>query len=156
MKGNDKLIETLNALLSDELAAINQYTVHAEMCENWGYQRLHKLIWERSLTEMKHAAKLIERILFLEGTPTVNKLGDIHIGSDVGKQFACDLAAEMRAVRAYNEAIKLAGDVSDFATRKIIESILTDEDEHVDNIEAQQDQIKQIGIQNYLAEQIKD
>ncbi len=154
MKGNEKLHETLNSLLAEELTAINQYTVHAEMCENWGYQRLHKLVWERSLTEMKHAKKLIERILFLEGTPIVSKLNEIHIGSDVSKQLASDLNAEMRAVRAYNIAIKLAGDVDDFATREILESILQDEDGHVDEIETQQDQIEQMGIQHYLAEQI--
>ncbi len=154
MKGNEKLHETLNSLLAEELTAINQYTVHAEMCENWGYQQLHKLVWERSLTEMKHAKKLIERILFLEGTPIVSNLNEIHIGSDVAKQLASDLNVEMRAVRAYNIAINLAGDVDDFATREILESILHDEDGHVDEIETQQDQIEQMGIQLYLAEQI--
>ena len=155
MKGDEKLIETLNALLAEELTAINQYTVHVEMCKNWGYSRLRKRIWDRAVTEMKHAEKLIERILFLEGMPIVSKLNAIHIGSDVPKQFTNDLGAEMRAVRAYNSAIKLAGDVDDFATREILESILQDEDGHVNDIETQQEQIEQMGIQHYLSEQIE-
>jgi len=153
MKGNEKLNQTLNSLLADELTAINQYTVHAEMCEQWGYGRLHKKVWARTLTEMKHAEKLIERILFLEGTPIVSKLNPIQIGPDVPKQFANDLNAEMGAIRAYNDAIKLAGDVGDFATRELLESILKDEDGHLDEIEMQQDQIEQMGVQLYLARQ---
>lgn len=154
MKGNEQLLKTLNGLLADELAAINQYMVHAEMVENWGYGKIHKLIYARAITEMKHAEKLIERMLFLEGIPIVDKLSAIHIGSDVPKQFEDDLGAEMGAIRAYNAAIKLAQDVGDNATKEILEDILKDEDAHVDEIEMQQDQIKQIGLPQYLNRQI--
>jgi bacterioferritin len=154
MKGNAQLLQVLNGLLADELGAINQYMVHAEMVENWGYGNLNKMIRARAITEMKHAEKLIERMLFLEGTPVVDKLSAIHIGADVPKQFDNDLAAEMGAIRSYNAAIKLAQDVADNATKEILDSILKDEDGHVDEIEAQQDQIKQMGLPQYLSIQI--
>jgi bacterioferritin len=154
MKGNAQLLKALNGLLADELGAINQYMVHAEMVENWGYMKLGKMIQTRAITEMKHAEKLISRILFLEGTPIVNKLSDIHIGADVPKQFENDHAAEIGAVKSYNAAIKLAVEVSDNATKEILDSILNDEDAHVDEIEAQQDQIKQMGLPQYLSIQI--
>ncbi|MGA2323753.1 MAG: bacterioferritin [Sedimentisphaerales bacterium] len=153
MKGNAKLLQALNGLLADELGAINQYMVHAEMVENWGYMKLGKMIQSRAVTEMKHAEKLIGRILFLEGTPIVSKLSDIHIGADVPKQFDNDHAAEIGAVKSYNAAIKLAADVSDNATKELLDSILKDEDGHVDEIEAQQDQIKQMGLPQYLSNQ---
>ena len=114
MKGNAQLLKALNGLLADELGAINQYMVHAEMVENWGYMKLGKMIQSRAITEMKHAEKLIGRILFLEGTPIVSKLSDIHIGAEVPKQFDNDHAAEIGAVKAYNEAIKLAPDVEEY------------------------------------------
>ena len=151
MKGNEKLLKTLNGLLADELAAINQYMVHAEMCESWGYSKLHEAIQARAITEMKHGEKLIGRILFLEGKPVVSKLKDIHIGDDVSKMMANDLAAEMRAVKAYNAAIKLATDVADNATKEILDGILGDEDKHVDEIEEQRDQIEQMGLAIYLS-----
>ncbi|MFH1371584.1 MAG: bacterioferritin [Planctomycetota bacterium] len=154
MKGNAQLLQTLNSLLADELGAINQYMVHAEMVENWGYGKLNKLIRARAITEMKHAEKLIERMLFLEGIPIVDKLSAIHIGSDVPKQFDSDLGAEMGAIRSYNAAIKLAQEVGDNATKEILDSILQDEDDHVDEIEMQQDQIKQMGLPQYLSMQI--
>jgi bacterioferritin len=154
MKGNAQLIQALNGLLADELAAVSQYMVHAEMDENWGYEKLNKMIRARAVTEMKHAEKLIERILFLEGIPVVNKLSEIHIGADVPKQFDNDLAAEIGAVRSYNAAIKLAVEVGDNATKEILDSILTDEDGHVDEIETQQDQIKQMGLPQYLSRQV--
>jgi len=154
MKGNAKLLQALNGLLADELGAINQYMVHAEMVENWGYMKLGKMLQARAVTEMKHAEKLIGRILFLEGTPVVSKLSDIHIGADVPKQFNNDLDAEMGAVKSYNEAIKLAADVSDNATKELLDAILKDEDAHVDEIEAQQDQIKQMGLPQYLSLQV--
>jgi bacterioferritin len=154
MKGNAQLLKALNGLLADELGAINQYMVHAEMVENWGYMKLGKMIQSRAVTEMKHAEKLIGRILFLEGTPIVSNLSDIHIGADVPKQFANDHEAEIGAVKSYNAAIKLAADVSDNATKEILDSILKDEDAHVDEIEAQQDQIKQMGLPQYLSIQI--
>ncbi|MGA2678162.1 MAG: bacterioferritin [Sedimentisphaerales bacterium] len=153
MKGNAKLLQALNGLLADELGAINQYMVHAEMVENWGYMKLGKMLQTRAVTEMKHAEKLIGRILFLEGTPIVSKLSDIHIGADVPKQFANDHAAEIGAVKSYNAAIKLAADVSDNATKELLDSILKDEDAHVDEIEAQQDQISQMGLPQYLSNQ---
>ena len=156
MKGNPKLLETLNGLLADELTAINQYMVHSEMCDNWGYQLLHKMIEKRAVTEMKHTEKLIARILFLEGTPVVSKLNEIHIGADVPKMFANDLAAETMANRNYNAAIQVALDVHDGATRELLESILEDEDSHTDEIEGQQDQIAQMGIGTYLGHQIGD
>ncbi len=155
MKGNKKVIERLNALLADELTAINQYIVHSEMCANWGYERLHEAVEKRAITEMKHAERLIERILFLEGMPIVSKLNEIQIGSDVKAQFESDLAAERMAVKAYNEGIELAVESGDNGTRALLESILADEEDHVDWLEAQLDQIEQIGIQNYLTEQTK-
>ncbi len=154
MKGNPKLIETLNALLADELAAINQYIVHAEMCENWGYGKLHDHFEKRAIDEMKHTAKLIARILFLEGIPVVNKLNPIHIGSDVPKMFQYDHEAEAGAIAAYNEAIMLAGDVKDYATREILEHILHDEDVHIDAIEENQDQIGHMTLGIYLTTKV--
>ena len=154
MKGNAQLIKALNGLLADELGAINQYMVHEGIVENWGYEKLAKLIHGRAITEMKHAETLIDRILFLEGMPLVDKLSPVHIGSDVPKQFDNDLAAEMGAVKAYNAAIKLAQEVADNATKEMLDSILKDEDDHVNKIEEQQDQIKQLGLQIYLNRQI--
>jgi bacterioferritin len=154
MKGNDKLIKTLNSLLSDELTAINQYMVHSEMCANWGYEKLHKHFEKRAIDEMKHAEKLIGRILFLEGTPTVSILGKMSIGGDVASQLAGDRALEMGAIKAYNDAIKLAGDVSDFATREILEHILQDEDAHIDGIEELQDQIGHMTLPLFLSTQV--
>ena len=151
MKSSEELIAALNELLSNELTAINQYMVHAEMCNNWGYEKLHDMIQERSITEMKHAEKLIERILFLEGRPDVSRLGPITIGQEVPKMFEHDLNAEMDAVRKYNETIKLAVKLGDNATRDILQDILDDEDKHVDEIEANQDQIRQMGAQLYLS-----
>lgn len=154
MKGNQKLIETLNSLLADELTAINQYMVHSEMCANWGYEKLHKRIEKRAITEMKHAEKLIGRILFLEGIPIVSNLREMHIGSDIPKQLDNDHAAEEGAIKAYNEAIRLAGEVNDFATREILEHILNDEDQHIDEIEELQDQISQMTLPVFLATQV--
>jgi bacterioferritin len=154
MKGNAQLLKALNGLLADELTAINQYMVHSEMVENWGYEKLGKRIQARAVAEMKHAEKLIGRILFLEGTPTVSKLNDIHIGAEVPKQFENDLGAEMGAVKGYNAGIKLAVEVADNATKELLESILKDEDGHVDDIEAQLDQITQMGLPQYLTNQV--
>jgi len=151
MKGNEKLLKTLNGLLADELTAINQYMVHAEMCASWGYSKLHDAIQARAVTEMKHAEALIERIIFLEGTPIVSKLNKINIGPDVPKMMSNDHAAEMVAVKGYNAAIKLATEVADNATKEILEHILKDEDGHVDEIEEQRDQIEQMGIAIYLS-----
>jgi bacterioferritin len=154
MKGNAKIIEQLNARLAEELTAINQYMVHAEMCDNWNYKKLDEAIEKRAITEMKHAEKLIARILFLEGIPVVSSLNKVFIGADVPKMHASDYTAEETAVRNYNESIRLAAELGDNGTRDLLQSILNDEEEHVDWIEAQLDQIKQMGIQIYLTEQI--
>lgn len=155
MKGNDKLIAVLNDLLADELTAISQYMVHSEMCDAWGYEALHKSVEARAIVEMKHAEKLIGRILFLEGTPQVDKLKKMQIGSDVPKQFANDLQAELDAWKAYNDAIKLANDVGDAPTKHLLEEIVRDEDAHIDDLEEKQDQIKQMGLQLFLANQVE-
>ncbi len=154
MKGNDKLLAVLNGLLADELTAINQYMVHSEMCDDWGYEKLHKHFEKRAIDEMKHAEKLIGRILFLEGIPIVSSLNKIVIGATVPKQLDNDHAAEIGAIKAYNEAIILAGEVKDYATRDILQSILNDEDAHMDGIEALQNQIEQMTLQVFLTTQV--
>jgi len=155
MKGNDKVIEKLNDLLSDELTAISQYMVHGEMCDNWGYERLHEKVEKRAMDEMKHAEKLIGRIIFLEGIPMVSRLKKMHIGADVEKQIKNDTKSEEEAVLSYNDGIRLCVELADNGSRELLESILKDEEKHLDELEAQLDQIKQMGIQLYLAEQIK-
>jgi bacterioferritin len=154
MKGNEKVIERLNARLADELTAISQYMVHSEMCSNWGYERLHKAIEKRAIEEMKHAEKLIARIIFLEGMPIVSKLNKINIGPEVEAQHKNDWAAENDAVKAYNDDIRLATEIGDNGSRELLKALLLDEENHIDWIEAQLDQIKHMGIQNYLVEQI--
>lgn len=153
MKGNEKVLEVLNDLLADEITAINQYIVHAEICESWGYEKLNKMIEDRAKVEMKHMEMLIKRILFLEGNPTVTKLKKVMIGSTVEEMFKNDWQAEYDAIEAYNKAIKLSADLGDNGTKTLLESILNDEESHIDEIEEQLDQIKQMGIQNYLAKQ---
>ncbi len=154
MKGNPKLLKVLNSLLADELTAINQYMVHSEMCDGWGYEKLHKGLEKRAIDEMKHAEKLIGRILFLEGLPIVSELKPLFIGSDVPKMFAFDHKSEEDAIKAYNDAIVLAGDVKDAATRDFLQTILNDEDVHLDEIEEVQDQIKQMGLQIFLTTKV--
>ena len=154
MKGNDKVIATLNDLLADELTAINQYMVHSEMCDDWGYGKLHKAIEGRAIVEMRHAEKLIGRILFLEGKPTVSTLKAIHIGADVEAQLKSDWAAEDGAIKSYNKAVAFTGEVDDYGTHGLLQSILKDEEDHIDWIEAQLGQISQMGIQTYLTEQL--
>jgi len=156
MKGDEKILKTLNELLKDELTAIVQYVVHAEMCADWGYERLHEAIEKRSRQEMKHAESLIERIIFLEGTPIVSQLGDVHVGPDVQKQLQSDLNAEMGAIQAYNKAIQLAIELNDSVTRDLLESIAKDEDDHINWIEEQLAQIEQMGLPMYLTTQTKD
>ncbi len=155
MKGNDQVIERLNARLADELTAISQYMVHSEMCDNWGYAHLHTAIEKRALDEMKHAERLIARILFLEGRPIVNQLNKIDIGAKVEDQLAKDWQAEATAVKDYNADIRFAAEAGDNGTREMFESILKDEESHIDWIEAQLDQIQQMGIAAYLSEQIR-
>ena len=153
MKGNEKIIEKLNDLLADELTAINQYIVHSEMCANWMYDRLHKADEKRAVDEMKHAEKLIGRILFLEGRPIVSNLKKITIGAEIEAQHKSDRVAEDGAIKSYNDGIKRAVELGDNGTRELLESILKDEEAHIDWIEAQLDQIKQMGLAPYLSEQ---
>ena len=155
MKGDPKVLKVMNSLLADELTAINQYMVHAEMCENWGYDKLGATIQKRAVEEMKHAEKLIGRILFLEGIPIVSDLRKMSIGADVPKMFSSDHVLESDAIKSYNAGIALCGEAKDFATREILESILNDEDRHIDGIEEVQDEIKQMGIQVFLSTQLK-
>jgi len=154
MKGNERLIGTLNSLLADELTAINQYMVHAEMCESWGYGKLHKAILSQAMDEMHHAEWLIERIIFFEGFPTVSVLNQIKIGKTVLEMVNNDNADELGAVKAYNEAIRLAREVDDQATVDLLTKILKMEEGHVDWAEVQQAQISQVGVENYLLAQI--
>ena len=153
MKGNDQLISVLNSLLSDELTATNQYIVHSELCANWGYEKLHDVIEKRAIDEMKHAEKHISRILYLEGKPVVSELKKINIGDAVDTQFANDLNSEVSAVKAYNAAIKQANDTGDQGTSDMLKMILLDEEAHIDWLEAQLDQIKQMGLATYLSSQ---
>jgi bacterioferritin len=154
MKGNQKIIDSMNSLLADELTAVSQYMVHANICANWGYDKLDKVIEKRAIDEMKHAEKLIARIIFLEGKPIVSTLREFTISDKVPEMFDNDHVFEDGAIAAYNKAIKLAGDVADFATREMLESILQDEDRHIDGIEEVQDEIKQMGIQIFLSTQL--
>jgi bacterioferritin len=154
MKGNQKVIDALNFLLADELTAVSQYMVHAAMCDNWGYGKLHDAIEHRAIEEMKHAEKLIDRILFFEGIPIVSNLNKMMIGESVKVQFERDHTAETGAIKGYNDAIQLTLEVGDGGTRELFEDILEDEEKHIDWLEAQLDQITQMGIQNYLAMQL--
>ena len=151
MKGHPDIIKTLNDLLAEELTAINQYMVHSEMCDNWGYERLHKAIEKQAIDEMKHAEMLIQRILFLEGSPTVSRLNEINIGKDVREMVVNDGEAEAHAVRMYNDAVKQAVALHDEGTRELLAKVLRDEEDHLDWDEQQRDQIEQMGIENYLS-----
>lgn len=153
MKGNDKLIEVLNQLLADELTAICQYMVHSEMCDNWGYNKLHKAIEQQAMDEMHHAEWLIQRIIFFEGAPLVSRLNPMKIGKSVLEMVTIDQADELDAIRSYNAAIRLAQEVDDQATADLLRKILLMEESHVDWAEQQSDQIEQMGFANYLTNQ---
>ncbi len=153
MKGNEKILQRLNELLADELTAINQYIVHSEICADWGYEKLHEFNEKRAIDEMRHAEKLIGRIIFLEGKPIVSQLNKIHIGEDVEKQLKNDWEAESGAIKMYNDSIRLTYELGDNGTRELLEDILEDEENHIDQLEAQLDQIEQMGLQVYLGEQ---
>jgi len=153
MKGNKKLMPVLNSLLADELTAINQYMVHSEMCESWGYGKIHMAIRKQAMDEMHHAEWLIERIIFLDGAPTVSKLNAINIGKTVLEMISNDDKDELHAVHAYNEAIKLAWEVDDQGSVELLTKILKMEEGHVDWAEIQKAQIEQMGIENYLVAQ---
>jgi len=156
MKGNAKLIETLNEILTGEFTAINQYFIHAKMCANWGYGRLAHKIREESIGEMKHADEVIERILFLEGVPNMQRLDKVRVGETVHEQLKLDLKLEEVAIPRFNKAIAQASDVGDNTTRELLEDILKSEEGHVDWLEAQLELIKQVGEQNYLSQQIRE
>ena len=153
MKGHADIIQTLNDLLAEELTAINQYMVHSEMCDNWGFEKLHKAIEKQAVDEMKHAESLIARILFLEGSPTVSVLNQVNIGKTVREMMNNDIDAEAHAVKMYNDAVQQAHALRDEGTRQLLTKILHDEEEHLDWDEQQRDQIEQVGIENYLAAQ---
>ncbi|MEL7626674.1 MAG: bacterioferritin [Anaerolineaceae bacterium] len=150
MKSKPEIIDSLNFLLKDELTAINQYFVHAEICEGWGYGPLGDVIEKRSIAEMKHAEALIARIIFLEGKPIVSELNPLHIADDVESMFKNDHAAEKTAIDGYNKVIRQVADLGDNGTKKFLENILKDEEDHIDYIEEVLDQITQMGIQNFL------
>jgi bacterioferritin len=153
MKGNEKVLAVLNKALAEELTAISQYMVHSEMCDSWGYAKLHAAIEKQAIDEMKHAEKLIGRILFLEGLPIVSKLNPMKIGKDVPAMIANDKDDEAGAVQSYNEAIAICRDAGDQASADLFLQLLKDEEGHVDWGEEQLDQIAQMGVQNYLANQ---
>ncbi len=144
----------MNEQLADELTAVNQYMVHAGMCANWGYGKLHDAVEKRAIEEMKHAESLIDRILFLDGIPTVSKLNKLNIGAKVDLQLQNDLQSELGAAATYNAGIKKAVEIGDNGSRELFESILKDEERHIDWLEAQLDQIEQMGLPNYLVEQL--
>jgi bacterioferritin len=154
MQGNPEVLEALNRALTVELTAINQYFCQAKMCQNWGLHKLGRKHYEESLGEMKHAEKLIERILFLEGVPEIARYDVIRVGTDVKEQFENDLKLEMGGVQHYNATIDLCIRLKDNGTRELIEPILTESEEHVDWLETQLGLIEQVGLQNYLTEQM--
>jgi bacterioferritin len=155
MKGNPKVIAALNEALKEELTAINQYFLHAEMCENWNFSRLGNFIKKQSIDEMKHAEALIERILFLDATPNLTELMQLSVGKNVKEQLESDLKLEIGAVAFYNDAIRIAREEGDNASRELFERLLKDEEEHVDWLEAQVYQIQEIGYERYLSQQIR-
>ena len=154
MKGDAKVIDALNAALTIELTAINQYFCQSKMCQNWGYRKLYHKHYHESLGEMKHAEKLIDRILFLEGTPEIARYDVIRVGTAIKEQFENDLALEMKGVKHYNELIELCIKVKDNGTREVVDPILADSEEHVDWLETQLYLIEEVGLQNYLTEQM--
>jgi bacterioferritin len=151
MKGNQKVLEALNEALSEELTAINQYILHSEMCENWGFVKLSAFIKKESMDEMKHAEKLIERSLFLDGAPNMIKYRKLNIGQTVPEMIENDLKLELDAVALYNKLIVVATEAKDNGTAELFKKLLKDEEDHVDGLEEQQDLIEGMGLQNYLA-----
>lgn len=156
MKGNPKVIAKLQEALKEELTAINQYFLHAEMCENWHYSKLGDYIKKQSIDEMKHAEEIIERMLFLDATPNMSELMTLHIGQNVRAQLENDLKLEISAVQMYNQAVRVARDEGDNASRELFERLLKDEEEHVDWLEAQLHQISEMGYERYLTQQIRE
>ena len=155
MKGNDEIILVLQEVLSAELTAVNQYFIHARMNENWGYKKLAAYIRKESIEEMQHAQRVIDRILYFDGVPNMSKYMKINVGKDVPEQFRNDLAVEYHAVPRLNKGIEVARSLGDNGTRALLETILKEEEEHVDWLEAQLGIIKEIGVENYLARQME-
>ena len=155
MKGNAKVLHELNEALREELTAINQYFLHAEMCENWGYKKLSEYIKKQSIGEMKHAEVLIERILFLDGIPSMQPM-ELKVGSNVRDMIESDLALEISAVKQYNAAVQIATEQKDNGSRDLLVTLLKDEEDHVDWLEAQMHQIQELGYERYLTMQMGD
>lgn len=155
MKGNDQVIDILNEVLTGELTAVNQYFIHAKMCGNWGYQRLHKLIRAESIDEMRHAEQLIDRVLYLDGVPNLQRYWKVQVGQTVKEQLNADLDVEKKAIELLNRGIELCRSHADHGSRELLEKILVAEEEHADWLEAQLTLIAQVGEPNYLAQQIK-
>ena len=156
MKGDPKIIELLNAVLSSELTAINQYFIHAKMCEDWGYARLHKHKWHESIEEMKHADQVIGRILFLDGVPNMQRMNPVRVGEDPIEQHKVDLALELDAVTRLKDGIRLCHEASDVGTRELLEKILAEEEEGIEWLEAQLHLVEEVGKENYLAAMIRE
>lgn len=156
MQGNEAIIELLNNVLTAELTAVNQYFIHAKMQQNWGYERLYERNRDESIDEMRHADTLIERILFLDGHPNMQRLGPVGAGETVAEQLRLDLELEYAAVERLNAGIGRCLELADAGSREILEHILESEEHHIDWLEAQHDLIDQVGIENYLSQQIKD
>ncbi len=155
MKGDPQVVDLLNEVLTNELTGINQYFLHARMCENWGYDRLYERNRHESIDEMKHADEVIERILYLEGLPNLQRLGKINVGEDVPEQLRLDYELERTAIATLNRGIELCRKVGDNGSAELLEDLLEDEEDHANWLEAQQTLLAQVGVQNYLAEQIK-
>lgn len=156
MKGHDQVVNLLNDILTAELTAINQYFIHGRMCENWGYQRLWKKLREESIGEMRHADRLIARVLYLDGVPNVQRLGKVNVGQTVPEQLRLDLELERTAVAALNAGIEVCRSLGDNGSRELLEDILHGEEDHIDWIEAQMELIRQVGEAHYLSQQIKE
>lgn len=156
MKGDKQVVDLLNELLAHEITSVNQYFLHARMCENWGYERLWKKVRAESIDEMKHADALVERILYLEGLPNLQKLNKVSVGETVPEQLKLDLELERHAVEVLNRGIELCRRVSDNGSAELLEHTLEDEEDHANWLEAQLAQLEQVGVQNYLAQQVKE
>jgi bacterioferritin len=156
MKGNKKILELLNDVLTGELTSVNQYFIHAKMCENWGYRALHAHVKKESIEEMKHADELIERILFLDGVPNLQRLNKVNVGETVPEQLKLDCQLELEAVTRLNKYIATCAELGDNGTRELLEDILVSEEEHLDWLERQLSLIASIGEAHYLAQQVRE
>jgi len=156
MKGNDQVLEVLNEVLTGELTAVNQYFIHAKMCANWGYERLHKKVRAESIDEMRHSEQLIDRILYLDGVPNLQRYWKVRVGQTVKEQLTADLGVEKKALELLNRGIETCRSLADHGSRELLEKILVSEEEHADWLESQLTLIEQVGEPNYLAQQIKN